>query len=136
MGHVATAADAAQARKLRIPRLSADVFRRDRVASLIDNASAHPVTVVKARAGAGKTMACATWAVAAARPRRVAWLTLDEGDRSPARFWANVAAALAAGNIAAEQPLVPRSRDGADDLPASLLNAVRGVGAPTVLVLD
>jgi LuxR family transcriptional regulator, maltose regulon positive regulatory protein len=136
MAHVATAADAAQARKLRIPRLSADVFRRDRVASLIDNASAHPVTVVKARAGAGKTMACATWAVAAAGPRRVAWLTLDEGDRSPARFWANVAAALAADNIPAEQPLVPGRRDGADDLPASLLNAVRGVGGPTVLVLD
>ena len=136
MAHVATAADAVHARKLRIPRLSADVFRRDRVAGLIENASAHPVTVVKARAGAGKTIACATWAVAAARPRRVAWLTLDEGDRSPARFWANVAAALAADNTPAEQPLVPRCRDGADDLPASLLNAVRGDGGPTVLVLD
>ena len=140
MAHVATAADAVQARKLRIPRLSAAVFRRERVASLIENASAHPVTVVKARAGAGKTMACATWAVAAARPRRVAWLTLDEGDRSPARFWANVTAALAAdsipASIPAEQPLVPRGRDGADDLPASLMNAVRGVGGPTVLVLD
>jgi LuxR family maltose regulon positive regulatory protein len=136
MAHVATAADAAQARKLRIPRLSAAVFRRDRVASLIENAAAHPVTVVKARAGAGKTMACATWAVAAARPRRVAWLTLDEGDRSPARFWANVTAALAADSIPAEPPLVPRCRDGADDLPASLMNAVRGVGGPTVLILD
>src|ERR1700744_678243 len=137
MAHVATAADAVQARKLRIPRLSAAVFRRERVASLIEDASAHPVTVVKARAGAGKTMACATWAVAAAaRPRRVAWLTLDEGDRSPSRFWANVTAALSADSVPAEQPLVPRSRDGADDLPASLTNAVRGVGGPTVLVLD
>ena len=136
MAHVATATDAAQAKKLRIPRLSAAVLRRDRVASLIENASAHPVTVVKARAGAGKTMACATWAVAAARPRRVAWLTLDESDRSPARFWANVTAALSADSIPAEPALIPRSRDGADDLPASLLNAVRGVGGPTVLVLD
>jgi LuxR family transcriptional regulator, maltose regulon positive regulatory protein len=136
MAHVATAADAAQARKLRIPRLSSTVFRRDRVASLIENASAYPVTVVKARAGAGKTMACATWAVAAARPRRVAWLTLDEGDRSPARFWANVTAALSADSIPSDQPLIPRSRDAADDLTASLMNAVRGVGVPTVLVLD
>jgi LuxR family maltose regulon positive regulatory protein len=136
MTHVAAAADAAQANKLRIPRLGAAVFRRDRVAGLIDKAAAHPVTVIKARAGAGKTMACATWAVAAARPRRVAWLTLDEGDRNPARFWADVTAALAADSIPAEQPLVPRSRDGADDLPASLLSAVRGVGGPTVLILD
>ena len=45
-------------------------------------------------------------------------------------------AALAADSIPAEQPLVPRSRVGADDLPASLMNAVRGVGGPTVLVLD
>jgi LuxR family maltose regulon positive regulatory protein len=136
MAHVATTTDAAQARKLRIPRLSAAVFRRDRVASLIESASAYPVTVVKARAGAGKTLACATWAMAAARPRRVAWLTLDEGDRSPARFWANVTAALSADTLPVEQPLVPRSRDAADDLTASLLNAVRGVGGPTVLILD
>ena len=85
MTHVATADDAAQATKLRIPRLSAAVFRRDRVASLIEKTSAHPVTVVRARAGAGKTVACATWAMAERRRRRVAWLTLDEGDRSPAR---------------------------------------------------
>ena len=69
------------------------------VASLIEKASAHPVTVMRARAGLGKTMACATWAVAAARPRRIAWLTLDEGDRSPARFWADVTAALAADTV-------------------------------------
>jgi len=112
------------------------VFRRERVAGLIEKASAHPVTVVKARAGAGKTMACATWAMATARPRRVAWLTLDEGDRSPGRFWANVTAALAADSIPAEQPLVPRTRDASDDLPASLISAVRGVASPTVLVLD
>ncbi|MGD0705116.1 MAG: LuxR C-terminal-related transcriptional regulator [Trebonia sp.] len=133
---MATAADAAQVRKLRIPRLNSAVFRRDRVASLIEDAAAHPVTVVKARAGAGKTMACATWAVAAARPRRIAWLTLDEGDRTPARFWANVTAALATDSIPAEQPVVPRSRDGSDDLPVSLMNVVRGVGGPTVLILD
>jgi len=135
MTHVVTAADAAQASKLRIPREGAAVFRRDRVAGLIERASAHPVTVVKARAGAGKTVACATWAMAA-RPRRVAWLTLDEGDRSPARFWANVTAALAVGSIPAEQPLIPRSRESTDDPPASLINAVRGVGGPAVLVLD
>ena len=106
------------------------------MAGLIEKASAHPVTVVRARAGSGKTMACATWAVAAARPRRVAWLTLDEGDRSPARFWANVTTALAADAIPVEPSLVPRSRDGVDDLPASVLSAVRGVASPTVLVLD
>jgi LuxR family transcriptional regulator, maltose regulon positive regulatory protein len=154
MTHVLTAADAAQARKLRIPRmprLSAAVFRRDRVADLIEKASAHPVTVIKARAGAGKTVACATWATASAKPRRVAWVTLDSGDRSPARFWANVTAALAADGIAADsiaadsiaadsiaagQPLVPRSRDGSRELPASLMDAVRQGGSPTVLVLD
>ena len=74
-------------------------FRRDRVASLIEKTSAHPVTVVRARAGAGKTVACATWAMAVGRRRRVAWLSLDEGDRSPAQFWANVTAALAARTL-------------------------------------
>ena len=83
--------------KLRVPTLSAGVLNRPRVTGLIERAAAHPVTVITAPAGAGKTLACAIWAQSAARSSRVAWLTLDEGDRDPSRFWANVAAALADG---------------------------------------
>src|SRR6202050_1926012 len=98
--------------KLRVPSLGVSVLNRPRVTGVIERAATHPVTVITAPAGAGKTLACAIWAQSAARSSRVAWLTVDEGDRDPSRFWANVAAALADGSAAPppEPMLVPRSR--------------------------
>src|ERR1700678_2047790 len=124
--------------KLQVPSLGVGVLNRPRVTGLIERAAAHPVTVITAPAGSGKTLACAIWAQSAARSSRVAWLTVDEGDRDPSRFWANVAAALADGSAAPppEPMLVPRSRGAADDLPVSLADAVRGSGRLITLVLD
>jgi LuxR family maltose regulon positive regulatory protein len=122
--------------KVGIPRLGADVFRRDRLTGLIEQATARPVTMIAAPAGSGKTVACAVWATAKVRSRRVAWLSLDEGDREPARFWASMTAALATGGTSAVSELVPRSRDGGDDLPADLVVAMRRLSGSVVLVLD
>ena len=122
--------------KVRIPCLGDDVFRRDRLTELIERATARPVTMIAAPAGSGKTVACAVWAAEKARSRRVAWLSLDEGDREPARFWASMTAALATGGTSAVSELVPRSRDGDDDLPADLVNTMRRLSGSVVLVLD
>ncbi|MFY9651234.1 hypothetical protein, partial [Trebonia sp.] len=122
--------------KVRIPCLGDDVFRRDRLTELIEQATARPVTMIAAPAGSGKTVACAVWATAKVRSRRVAWLSLDEGDREPARFWASMTAALAIGGTSAVSELVPRSRAGDDDLPADLVVAMRRLSGSVVLVLD
>jgi len=122
--------------KIRIPGLGADIVSRDRLTGLIERATARPVTMIAAPAGSGKTVACAVWATEKARSRRVAWLSLDEGDREPARFWAGLTAALAAGGTTAVSPLVPRSRAAGDDLPADLVNTMRRLPEPVVLVLD
>jgi len=122
--------------KLRVPRLGADVIPRSRLTGLIERAATHTVTAITAPAGAGKTVACATWAAAVARSRRVAWVNLDEGDREPGRFWAYVSAALAIGGSEYAPALVPRSRGAADDLPISLMDTMRGLAAPVALVLD
>ncbi|MFQ5578437.1 MAG: hypothetical protein ACE5G8_15755, partial [Anaerolineae bacterium] len=52
------------------------------------------LTLLSAPAGFGKTTLLAGWARQAAPARRVAWLSLDEVDNDPARFWAYVIAAL------------------------------------------
>src|SRR6202046_5805906 len=79
--------------KLRIPRLSLAILRRGRVIDLVEGAAGPRVTVVSGPAGAGKTVACGSWASAAPAGRRVAWLTLDADDQDPARFWGYVQAA-------------------------------------------
>ncbi len=117
-------------------RPAPDVVHRERLTALIEAATERPVTVIAAPPGAGKTVACAGWAAARARSRRIAWLGLDEGDRDPARFWACVTAALAAGGSVLGAPLVPRSREARDDLPSDLVNTVRKLSSPVVLVLD
>jgi len=122
--------------KTHIPCLGADVFRRDRLTELIEQATARPVTMIAAPAGSGKTVACAQWAAAKARSRRVAWLSLDEGDREPARFWAAMTAALATAGTSAVSELVPRSREADEDLPADLVNTMRRLPGSVVLVLD
>jgi LuxR family transcriptional regulator, maltose regulon positive regulatory protein len=122
--------------KLRVPRLGADVIPRSRLTSLIERAAVHPVTAITAPAGAGKTVACATWAAAVARSRRVTWLNLDEGDREPGRFWAYMSAALAVGGSDLTASLVPRSRNATDELPISLMDTMRGLAAPVALVID
>jgi LuxR family transcriptional regulator, maltose regulon positive regulatory protein len=122
--------------KLRVPRLGADVIPRSRLTGLIERAAVHPVTAITAPAGAGKSVACATWAAAVARSRRVTWLNLDDGDREPGRFWAYMSAALAVGGSDLTSSPVPRSRGPADDLPISLMDTMRDLAAPVALVLD
>jgi len=122
--------------KFRVPATGPEVVHRERLTALIEQATERPVTVITAPPGAGKTVACAGWAAARARFRRIAWLSLDEGDGDPARFWACMTAALAAGGTSLGAPLVPRSREARDDLPADVVVAVRRLSGSVVLVID
>jgi LuxR family transcriptional regulator, maltose regulon positive regulatory protein len=111
--------------KLRIPRPGAgtSTLHRRRLTELIEQAGAHRLTLVTAPAGAGKTTACADWAMEAARSRRVAWLTLDRNDIDPARFWRYVRAAIS-----------PSA--GPDSRSAAWTGVLPGLDGPVVLVLD
>jgi LuxR family maltose regulon positive regulatory protein len=135
---IAVAADGPEflADKLRIPQLSLAILRRGRVIDLIEQAAAHRVTVVSGPAGAGKTVACGSWASAASASRRVAWLTLDADDRDPARFWAYLQAALArAGIVPPDAVRVPQDA-AAGGLPLHVVEAAQRLAEPVTLVLD
>jgi LuxR family transcriptional regulator, maltose regulon positive regulatory protein len=54
------------------------------------------LTLVCAPAGYGKTTLLSQWAEADAGTTRFAWVTLDEGDADPVRFWTYLVSALSA----------------------------------------
>src|SRR5215470_9450904 len=78
--------------KLHVPRPPPGFVARPRLAGRLDEGLSRRLILVCAPAGSGKTALLAAWASGGQWP--VAWLSLDEGDNDPARFWRYVAAAL------------------------------------------
>jgi LuxR family maltose regulon positive regulatory protein len=112
---------------------------RPRLTARLDEGRSRRITVVCAPAGFGKTALLAAWASGGQWP--VAWLSLDEGDNDPARFWRHVAAALEraipgiSGRIGPLLESAPRSFEG---VVTALINelADRPPAGHALLVLD
>ncbi len=122
--------------KLFAPPMRSGWVRRERLAHLLVDANAVPLILVSAGAGFGKTSLVAEWLMA--EGVRGAWVSLDEGDNDPARFWAYVCAALARalpdllGTL--QDPEVAR-RD-PRGLVATIVNGLAHYDGRVVLVLD
>jgi LuxR family maltose regulon positive regulatory protein len=84
--------DGVLATKLHPPRVQPGFVARPRLLDRLDEALAGQLVLVCAPAGFGKTALLGDWARAGRRP--VAWLSLDQGDNDPARFWRHLVAAL------------------------------------------
>ena len=98
-----------------------------------------PLTLISAPAGSGKTTLLSTW-LSQVHTHRAAWLSLDELDNDPTRFWRYVIAALQAlqpgiGQNAHEQLQSPHPFPIQLILP-ELLNDVAALSSPAILVLD
>lgn len=91
--------------KFQIPAARGQSLPRPGLLARLD--TAHPLTVLTAPPGYGKTSLLATWA--AATTRRVAWLTFDADDNIPVRFWLSLYTALAAVIPEFPQPTEPFS---------------------------
>lgn len=78
------------ATKLYIPAARLNRVPRPRLDKLLN--SSRPLIVIAAPAGFGKTTAISQWIVS--NQRCVTWLSLDEEDNDPARFWTYFIAAL------------------------------------------
>jgi LuxR family maltose regulon positive regulatory protein len=126
--------------KFRVPTAPQHFVHRARLAELLDDLAAYPVTAVVAPAGAGKTALAADWLRCGGWPS--AWLAVDESDRAPAQ--------LCAAIIAAVEPLAPGVADrtlkivGGPGGPGGPVDAIRALsddlelaaGGSAVLVLD
>ena len=111
--------------KLHIPPPRADALLRTRLVQRLENGvrEGRTLTVISAPAGFGKTTLISAWLQHS--QRQAAWLSLDQSDNDPIRFWRYVIAALAndrrqlgsdrAGDVdRAADPAARISGDGAD----------------------
>src|SRR6266508_3568751 len=80
------------ATKLYIPSARTGVLSRSRLAEQLNLGLLRPLTLISAPAGYGKTTLLSTWVTN--YKYSVAWLTLDQSDNDPIRFWRYVGAAL------------------------------------------
>lgn len=78
--------------KLKIPRIHAEVLERQRLLDMLKKQQLHPLTVITASAGSGKTTLAHMWANQLNYP--IAWYSIDAGDNDPKRFWTYFIAAL------------------------------------------
>jgi ATP/maltotriose-dependent transcriptional regulator MalT len=130
--------DVLLATKLHVPRPRPGFVPRPRLLARLVEGKERELVLVCTPAGFGKTSLLGDWARHRRRP--LAWLSLDEGDNDPARFWRHVAAALdgvrpgvaerVAGLLG---PPPPRSFEG---LVAALVNELAHADDELVLVLD
>jgi LuxR family transcriptional regulator, maltose regulon positive regulatory protein len=115
------------------------LVRRGGLESLLQVGLQAKLCLVEAPAGFGKTTLLTGWH-AVADAGRVAWVSLDEGDNDPTRFWSYVVAALQTvePNVgtAALAALGRQSADLYRVVLPGLLNDLDGIGSPLVLVLD
>jgi LuxR family maltose regulon positive regulatory protein len=115
--------------KLAAPRLRPEHLERGHLLALLVDGSQR-VTLLDAPAGYGKTTLLAAWQRADAR-RPFAWISLDEADADPGRFWSYVGAAVTGSppavqaDVSVEEGVIPR-----------LVNAIAAMARPLVLALE
>jgi ATP/maltotriose-dependent transcriptional regulator MalT len=126
------------ATKLHVPRSRPGLVARPRLLARLAEGMERDLVLLCTPAGFGKTSLMAEWARAAQRP--VVWLSLDDGDNDPARFWRHIAAALdpvhpgIAGRVAALLPGLPPAS--LEAVVTTVVNELAEVADEVVLVLD
>jgi LuxR family maltose regulon positive regulatory protein len=120
------------------PRLPAGSLRRERLLARLDAGLMRKVSLVSAPTGFGKTTLVRMWI--ANREFPSAWVTLDEHDNDPVRFWTYVCSALRAldsslGKATLSMLTSPQPPSGVSLL-TPLINDLAGWEARSVLVLE
>src|SRR5215469_16517022 len=126
--------------KFFVPASPYTLISRPRLTALLDEGLQRKLTLLSAPAGSGKTTLLSTWIQS--RPEGdlpVAWVSLDEGDNDPVRFWSYVITALdrsypgigqeALADLHARAPSI-------EYILTTLINHMATGTAPYLLILD
>lgn len=124
--------------KLYVPPRRPEAIARPLLIEQLNEGLHRKLTLISAPAGFGKTTLVSEWVAGCERP--VAWLSLDEADKDPARFLTYLIAALQTvaptigegllGALQSPQPPAPES------ILTALLNEIATLPDDIVLVLD
>jgi len=115
-------------------QLPAATVERERLHRRVERAVAHPLTLVAAPPGAGKTMLLAGWSRAHPGAGAVTWVTLDAAARALPGLWKRLAAAAPPNTL--DGPAPTDAGAAAARIAAAVGGAAGGRGGPQVLVLD
>src|SRR5439155_15798258 len=127
--------------KISVPPARLNMVTRPRLTQRMNTALRGTLTLIVAPAGWGKTTLLSAWhADASLGAWPLAWVSLDEGDNDPIRFWTYVISALntlhsGVGETALAL-MYASSSPPIEDVLTSLLNALIQLPTETVLVLD
>ena len=123
--------------KISAPRLR-NVYPRERILRLLDQARGHHAIWISAPAGFGKTTAVASWLQASSAP--TLWYNCDDGDADVASFFYFLTLALSGSRGATARSIPRLSAELHMALPTFTRNFFRTLSArlrrPTILVLD
>ena len=122
------------------PPVPRELVPRDALVQAFGAGLVRPLTLIRGPAGSGKSLLMAQWRLSAPLDRRVAWLSLDEGDNEPVKFWSYVIAALRLALPGfGEAPLSLLRAPGVDltgEVLPALINELLETPNDTVLLLD
>jgi LuxR family maltose regulon positive regulatory protein len=127
--------------KFTIPPVRSMLLHRSHLLEVLEQSRSVPLTLLAAGAGFGKTTLLAAWA--SQNTDQVAWLSLDEQDNDPTRFWTYVIAALlhsgqrlsAVGEATLAMLHSPQS-PGLQGALTPLINELAALRQETALILD
>ena len=127
--------------KFTILPLRSVLLHRSHLLEVLEQSRSVPLTLLSAGAGFGKTTLLSAWA--SRNTGTVAWLSLDEQDNDPTRFWTYVIAALrhsgprlSTGGEAALEMLHSPQPPLLTSALISLINELAALGQDTALILD
>jgi LuxR family maltose regulon positive regulatory protein len=126
--------------KLRVPPPPPRHIGRARLTARLQQGLAQPLTLIAAPAGSGKTTLLASWLHDARVP--AAWVSLDEGDDDPARFWSHALAALdgISAHAGLRETCVPLLQSPQpppmESILATVVNRLADLPAHVILVFD
>ncbi|WP_144821899.1 LuxR C-terminal-related transcriptional regulator [Marinobacter piscensis] len=120
------------------PASDSRAVQRERLSALLTPGQPKRLNLVIAPAGFGKTTLASQWC--ARTTGSIAWLSLDEHDNEPRRFWQYVASAFENAGLtgldACHQNLANSTDNSLENAITALINALATDDTPWVLVLD